>query len=71
MFGSSLFRKRSSRLRWPPLESETGMFILKSGFTPTGLSSSALYIAMELTDGSYFVLATFSLPRPTSERLIV
>ncbi|MNT63497.1 hypothetical protein D3C72_2013170 [compost metagenome] len=42
------------------------MLILKSGFTPSGLSSSPLYMAIELIEGSYLVLATLLLmmPRP-------
>ncbi|MNT06653.1 hypothetical protein D3C86_1483410 [compost metagenome] len=70
---TSLFSRRISMLRWPPLESETGMLILKSGLMPTGLSSSPLYMAIELIDGSYLVLAMLLvvMPRPGEPRATV
>ena len=48
-FGTVLFRKEMATVRWPPLESETGMVSSKSGFTPAPVS--AFHIAMELVVG--------------------
>ena len=48
--GTVLFRKEMATVRWPPLESDTGMVSSKSGFTPAPVSGS--HMAIELVAGS-------------------
>mgnify|MGYP006174302729 CR=1 FL=1 len=64
--GTVLFRKEMATVRWPPLESETGMVSSKSGFTPVPASGS--YMAIELTVASYLVWAMPSVARPRSAK---
>ncbi len=47
-FGTLLFRKSICRVRLPPLESDAGIWIEKSGLIP--VPSSASYMAIELVE---------------------
>src|SRR3569833_954408 len=66
-FGTELFRKSMARVRLPPLESEIGICISKSGFTPTGVAAVGSYFYIELVAGSLVVAETKNKNKTTTE----